>query len=685
MKRERILKTLSYGAMAAVIVMMMAATVVEKLHGTPEAFRAIYHNPLFFALWAVAAVAGLAYLLTRGTARRPMTMLLHLSFMVILAGALTTYLTGVQGQVHLREGESSSDFELEDGSMAQLPFRLQLDAFTIVRHPGSMAPSDYVSELTILEGEGGSQAATISMNNILKHRGYRFYQADYDEDGAGSILAVSHDPWGVGITYAGYLLLLVSMVGFFFERDTPFRASLRRVLSWSAVVALLLVPQFGFASPRSELKGSLGGLYVYYGHRVCPLDTYLQEKGLDETVASLDKLKLFPVTGPDGTVAWYAAADKLPEAVLEDEGLWTFVRKSPDLVKQSVEEGNVAEALPILAGIRAYQEKTAASVLPSPAKVRAERAYIRIARPRVQFMLSLALGLFLFVLSAVRLSRGRRMPAWLMTAGAVVALLLWVYLTVCLGLRWAVSGTGPWVGRYSVMMLMAWFATLAIVLMYKKFPLIEPLGFLLAGFTMLLASRESVSPQIMPLMPVLRSPLLSIHVLSMMMSYTLFGLVAFNGIMGLFLPAGPSASTPSSVRSLGSASSASSATASSARSLGSASSATASSAFASDSPAGRLQDLSLVVLYPAVFLLTFGTFLGAVWANISWGSYWAWDPKETWVLVTMLIYSFTLHGGAIKAFRNPRFFHAYTIFAFIAVLITYFGVNLILGGMHSYA
>ena len=92
-----------------------------------------------------------------------------------------------------------------------------------------------------------------------------------------------------------------------------------------------------------------------------------------------------------------------------------------------------------------------------------------------------------------------------------------------------------------------------------------------------------------------------------------------------------------------------------------------------------------MVLYPAVFLLTFGTFLGAVWANISWGSYWAWDPKETWALVTMLIYSFTLHGGAIKAFRNPRFFHAYTIFAFIAVLITYFGVNLILGGMHSYA
>ena len=143
-----------------------------------------------------------------------------------------------------------------------------------------------------------------------------------------------------------------------------------------------------------------------------------------------------------------------------------------------------------------------------------------------------------------------------------------------------------------MMMLMAWFATLAILLLYRRFPLVEPLGFLLAGFTMLLASRESVSPQIMPLMPVLRSPLLSIHVVSMMMSYTLFGLVAFNGIMGVAVP--------------------------------------------SREAKESLRDVSLVVLYPAVFLLTFGTFLGAVWANISWGSYWAWDPKETWALVTML-------------------------------------------------
>ena len=142
-------------------------------------------------------------------------------------------------------------------------------------------------------------------------------------------------------------------------------------------------------------------------------------------------------------------------------------------------------------------------------------------------------------------------------------------------------------------------------------------------------------------MPVLQSPLLSIHVLSMMLSYTLFGLVAFNGIAGL------------SVRSR--------------------------------EVSGRLKDASLAVLYPAVFLLTFGTFIGAVWANISWGNYWTWDPKETWALVTLLIYAFTLQDDALRPFRNPRFFHGFTVFAFLSVLVTYFGVNFILGGMHAYA
>ena len=637
---KRICKYLSYGAAAVLIVMMMAATIVEKTKGTPVAFDVFYHNPLFVTLWAVTAVAGLIYLVLYGTPKRVVTMALHVGLVVILLGAFVTYVFGKTGMIHLREGEAKGTFELEDESMAELPFSIRLDEFAIEYHHGSKMPSDYRSEITFLpEGE----AVTISMNNIAKYRGYRFYQADYDEDGKGSILAVSHDPWGVGITYAGYLILLLSMIGFFFQKDTAFRAALKRVASMTAAVALFLaLPSVNAAAAgNKDLEKALGDMYVYYGHRVCPFDTYLQEKGLDESLDKLGSLKVFPLADSTGTVSWYAASDKFPEQVYEDEALWTFLRKSTDLVKESVTAGDIAGAEKILQGIKAYQEKTAASVIPSAKKVKAERLYIRIARPKVEFMLCLTLGIVLFILGGILITKRKKYPAWVLTAGAVVALLIWLYLTVVIGLRWYVSGTGPYVGRYNVMMLMAWFATLAILLLYKRFPLIQPLGFLLAGFTMLLASRAGVSPQIMPLMPVLQSPLLSIHVLSMMMSYTLFGLVAFNGIMGVAVP----------------------------------------SAEARE----NLRDVSLVVLYPAVFLLTFGTFLGAVWANISWGSYWAWDPKETWALVTLLVYSFTLHGGALKPFRNPRFFHWYTIGAFLCVLITYFGVNFLLGGMHSYA
>ena len=147
-------------------------------------------------------------------------------------------------------------------------------------------------------------------------------------------------------------------------------------------------------------------------------------------------------------------------------------------------------------------------------------------------------------------------------------------------------------------------------------------------------------PRDTPLMPVLRSPLLVIHVSPIIAAYVLFGLVALTGVAGICVR--------------------------------------------SEQLRVRLRDISLVMLAPAVLLLCFGTFLGAVWANISWGSYWAWDPKETWALITMLVYAAPLHSDAIRWFRRPRVFHWYTLLALLSVAVTYFGVNLLLGGMHAY-
>lgn len=695
---QKVCKYLSFGTMAVLITAMMAATVLEKLSGTPAAFRWVYHHPLFIVLWGVAALSGLVYLVQRGVPRKLFTMGLHAAFVVILAGALTTHLTGESGEMHLRLDETSASFRQDGGGEVSLPFRLRLDNFVIETYSGSRAAADYRSQVTVLP-EGIS--ATISMNNILKYKGYRFYQADFDEDRMGSVLAVSHDPWGIGLTYAGYLLLLVCMVGFFFQKDSAFRAVLKRVAQASAMVLVFLLSQPGADAKRlpgdtpkvlpKEVAASFGDLYVYYNDRVCPFSTLSREYTLkaygkagwngftpdqvvtgwlfyydwwrvvpfkvkarergtarekekdyiQRSVASGDALKLYPLADSTGTVSWYGAQDMLPPEVLDNEELWVFIRKVMDVVEESVRAEDWDEVIRLTGKIRAYQEKTAGAVLPSPSKVKAERLWGRLSRPMVPFMASITLGIVLFILSGIWLSRGKRTPRWLLHAVAGLALLLWVYLTLAIGLRWYVSGHGPFAGSYNVMMLMAWLSSLAMLLLYRRFPLIEPLGLLLAGFTMLQASMAGSNPQITHLMPVLQSPLLSIHVLSMMVSYTLLGLVALNGIMGVVVRATQARE--------------------------------------------RLRDVSLLILYPAVFLLTFGTFLGAVWANISWGSYWGWDPKETWALITLLVYAAALHGGSLKAFRNPKFFHWFTIFAFLSVLVTYFGVNLLLGGMHAYS
>ena len=270
-----------------------------------------------------------------------------------------------------------------------------------------------------------------------------------------------------------------------------------------------------------------------------------------------------------------------------------------------------------------------------------EALYSSICRPMVPFMVSITLGIILFIVGGLLLSRGRGFSKSVRIVMQVLTVVLFCYLTLVLGLHWYISGHAPLVGTYSVKMLMAWLTTIAMTALRRSLPIIQPMGFILAGFTMLVASLSFADPEVQNLAPVLNSPLLGVHVLCMMVSYTLFGLVALTGVLGLVQKKQESQS--------------------------------------------MLRDVSLTILYPAVFILTIGTFIGAVWANISWGSYWSWDPKETWALITMLVYSAMLHSSTLSRFNRPRFFHTYAILAFLTVLITYFGVNLLLGGMHSYS
>ena len=199
------------------------------------------------------------------------------------------------------------------------------------------------------------------------------------------------------------------------------------------------------------------------------------------------------------------------------------------------------------------------------------------------------------------------------------------------------------------MLTVAWFTLLLSLISYGKAHIVLVFGFLLSGFFLLVSHINQMNPAIGQMMPVLNSPLLSVHVSIIMMSYALLSLTFICGITAFALRI------------------------------------THHDRERFMQQQQALLVLSKIFLYPGVATLAFGIFIGAVWANISWGSYWSWDPKETWALITLMIYAVPLHAKSLSRLQRTQAYHLYMILAFMSIIITYFGVNYILGGMHSYA
>lgn len=195
------------------IAVLAAGTVVEKLHGSDFARIHVYSAWWFVALWALVALL-IVYMAVKCKMWKQLAVgVLHLSILFILLGALLTMLTGQHGRMQLEPNRPNSHFFInEHGEITKeaLPFSLTLDRFEIETYPNSSKPKDYVSYLRLSDGQT-QKDVVISMNNILKHKHYRFYQSDYDDKG-NSILDVARDPWGIGVTYTGYALLFLSLV-----------------------------------------------------------------------------------------------------------------------------------------------------------------------------------------------------------------------------------------------------------------------------------------------------------------------------------------------------------------------------------------------------------------------------------------------------------------------------------------
>ena len=221
------------------IAVLAAGTIVEKLHGSEFALSHVYGTWWFVGLWALLA-GFMVYMAVKCRIWKGMAVCaLHLSILFILLGALLTMLTSQHGRMKLEPNRPNSHFFIkEQGEITKeaLPFSLTLDRFEIETYEGSSKPKDYVSYLMLNDGET-HQDVVISMNHILKHKHYRFYQSDYDGQG-NSILDVARDPWGIGVTYTGYALLFVALAAILIEQRKTVKAI---TISWLSVLIVLMV------------------------------------------------------------------------------------------------------------------------------------------------------------------------------------------------------------------------------------------------------------------------------------------------------------------------------------------------------------------------------------------------------------------------------------------------------------
>ena len=742
-----------------VLVCMAAATIVEKSQGTDYAHAHYYGTWWFILLWAVLAALGAFYIIKRKV-KCASTLALHLSFIIILLGALLTHVSAKRGMIHLRIGQPTDTYmaqdEEQDMKEEKLPFSLCLQKFEAKMHDGTNAVADYSSKFTVIDGDDKSEGE-VSMNNIYSRRSYRLYQSSYDEDGKGSVLAINADPYGIPVTYTGYAMLFISLVWMLFDPKGGYRKLLKSPLLKKGALMIALILSMGniqtlhAESATGNLQNAVlpkesaekfGELHILYNDRICPVQTFAldfckkiygarsyqgltaeqvlsgwvfygntwanepfikiksgemktamnlpgyaslntffnremggytigpyvqeyyngQQDKFHQQAADIDgkiqiimelregiSLKVLPYTFTKnvkatkdhpfikaGTTTWFSPVDKLPQAVEHQHAL--YIKNVFSLLYGDVKKGNMDRVNIFFDKMKKYQEVSGGNSLPSKTQYKAERINNAFPFATILFMVNLTLGFIALFYTIYRMTKKRCFKV-LDIALPILLGISFLALTFGLVLRWIISGNVPLSNGYESMLSVAWLVMLIALLMQFRIRIVMVFGFLLSGFFLLVSHINQMDPAIGQMMPVLNSPLLSIHVSIIMMSYALLSLTFICGIMGICM-----------------------------RSHGE-----------------ELQALSRLFLYPALTCMGFGIFIGAIWANVSWGNYWSWDSKETWALITFMIYAVVVHTQSLPIFRKPLTYHIYITLAFLSIVMTYFGVNYFLTGMHSYA
>jgi len=681
------------------------------------------------------------------------------------------------------------DFAFKYGSkILELPFNIKLNDFIAERYPGTdNSYSSFESKVTVYDDREGEFDFHIYMNNILKHRGYRFFQSSFDPDEKGTVLSVNHDYWGTWFTYLGYYLLYFGLLAILFSNGARMeflRKQLEKIKRkkkaltiFISLISLGLSAQTNhnsnhkFQRPSqqqldsileknitpSDVAGRFGSLVIQdTDGRMKPVNTYSSEllrklskrdhyqnytsdqiflsmqespqlwynipiiylklkkadtirsiigiskdqkyaalvdfldnnlnyklgpyleeaysaqvptaiqkelKTADQRVSLLfntlegDALRLFPIPNEMNN-KWVSPREFIQnDLIIEDSLYANFIRTGflaymSALQSEKAQMKEFSQSNKLLAAIKKTQVKFGGNTMLSDKKITTEISYNKYDIFKKLFSWYMYASGLMFILLIVQILKDKS-KFLIISINFFKALLYLCFTLHTIGLivRWYISGHAPWSDAYESMIYVAW-ATMAfgVMLGYKSNLTFASTAFVTAMILMI-AHWNWMDPSIGNLQPVLNSYWLMIHVAVIVGSYGPFALGMILGLISLLLMILTNVKNKErmilNVKEL-----------------------------------TIINEMSLTV---GLVMLTIGNFLGGMWANESWGRYWGWDPKETWALISIMIYAFVIHMRLIPGLRNRLQFNIASIVAFGSILMTYFGVNFYLAGLHSYA
>ena len=364
-------------------------------------------------------------------------------------------------------------------------------------------------------------------------------------------------------------------------------------------------------------------------------------------IYSGDFLKIMPLK--DQPTKWGTPQEALLQTRSKEDSL--YIKNIMALIHQGIRDNNIPQTNSYINSIKNYQAKFSDYPLPNEVKIKAEILYYKLGIFEFLFPYLSLLGLVYMILLILKMLSDRKKLHTILKAIRILIFIGFLAQTAGLALRWYIAGHAPLSNGYESMLFVSWVTLLAGILFHRRSQLALAATGILAGFTLMVAHLSFMDPEITNLVPVLKSYWLTLHVSIITGSYGFLGMSAILGILIMAIYALMSEKVVGKFRE-------------------------------------HIKELTAInykSLTIGLYMLTIGTFLGAIWANESWGRYWGWDPKETWSLITILIYSFVLHSRMIPGFQSRYAFNLLSIIAFASVLMTYFGVNYYLTGLHSYA